>query len=124
VEDFISSTTTVALSSVPVQFFIYVCGNASCMNSPDIIGDPIEGACIGVQVNVTYITTLYAVNSCGSSVTITNIVTQSSVTGLVNRALTHVAINTTLWSQVVTWTPTSPQVGTQIFCVQAINRCC
>ncbi len=49
VEDFETSTSTTALSSVPLQMIVYVYTPASgaCSIAPDIIGDRPNRACIG-----------------------------------------------------------------------------
>lgn len=63
VEDFINKTTTIPLSSVPVQFLIYVYQPKNC--SIPILTSSLP--CIGVQVGIPYTFTLTAINQCGSS---------------------------------------------------------
>ncbi|CAF1123403.1 unnamed protein product [Didymodactylos carnosus] len=66
VEDFINSTSTTALSTVPVQFLINVVNSATCPHDPKIIGLPLDQGCIPLYVGQTYATQLIALNSCTS----------------------------------------------------------
>ncbi|CAF1255393.1 unnamed protein product [Didymodactylos carnosus] len=108
VEDFVNSTSFTALSSVPLQFLISVI-NASCLDPPDII--PLDQSCIGVKVGVNYTYIFYAISNCGSTVTISDIATQS-FTGL-RKIVPVTAINSTLYYIEVQWTPSASQTGSQ-----------
>ena len=119
VEDFLNITTTTALSSVPVQFLIYVYQPKNC--SIPTISSP--SSCIGVQVGVPYTFTFTAINYCGSSSNISDIVVQI-VDGIVQGPLIQIASdpNTTIYEMSVTYTPLLSQVGLQSICATALDK--
>ena len=72
---------------------------------------------ITVGQNIT--TELFAINSCGPSVNITDISTLS-FPGVLKGNL--IEWNSTTYSKSITWTPTSSQLGYQLMCAMALNR--
>jgi hypothetical protein len=119
VEDFINETSTSPLSAVPVQFLVQVVGPAACNILPEIIGIPEEDSCTSVIVGQQFTSELLAVNNCGPTVTIADISTLS-FSGMVKGNLA--AINSSLYYETLTWTPTSAQLGYQLMCSMAIDR--
>ena len=121
VEDFLTNTSTTPLSSVPLQFLIYVYNTTTCALKPLLISDLSSDSCQGVQVGTNFTMTLTAINRCGSSQTITDIATLSFPI-LIKSALVQNVSNTSLWSMTITWTPTASQVGSQVFCAVATDK--
>jgi hypothetical protein len=119
VEDFINSTSTIPLSSVPVQFLIQVVASPTCPIPPIIIGEPISDSCMPIQVGQTVSFQLIAENQCGENVTITDIATVS-LSGMVKSDL--ITMNSTIYYKNLEWTPTSAQIGYQVMCAMALNR--
>ncbi|CAF1046054.1 unnamed protein product [Adineta steineri] len=118
VEDFINSTSTTPLSSVPVQFLVQVVAQPTCTTPPDIVGIPTEQSCTNVIVNQTYTSQILAINSCAPSVTIVDIATLSFA-GMAKSNLGQ--LNSTVYYKNLTWTPTSAQLGYQVMCAMAID---
>ncbi|CAF0965901.1 unnamed protein product [Rotaria sp. Silwood1] len=115
VEDFITNTSTTPLSSVSLQFLIYVYAATTCALKPLLLADVSSGVCQGAQVGVNFTMTFTVVNQCGSERTITDIATLSFPT-IIKSALVQNATNTSVWSMRITWIPTANQVGSQVFC--------
>ena len=118
VEDFLNTSTSLQpLSSIPIQFLIYVYATRSCpiptLTSPS--------TCVGVQVGIPYTLTLTAINSCGSSSNISDIVIQT-FTGIVAGSLILITPNKTVYAMNVTYTPIASQVGLQILCATALDK--
>jgi hypothetical protein len=109
------------LSSVPLQFLVYVDGTQSCTLQPLLISDLNSDACQGAQVGVNFTITLTAINQCGSGRTISDIATVSFPI-VIKSALVQDTTNTSLWSMTLTWAPTANQVGSQVFCAIAIDK--
>ena len=118
VEDFMTSSSTTPLSSVPVQFLVYVVQPPSCTILPYVF-ELSNRTCIPVGVGQTFTTRLYAINSCGSGVTILDIATLS-FSGMVQSNL--IKESSVVYYKTLTWTPTSSQVGFQVMCAMAIDR--
>ena len=116
VEDYYSSSSTVALSSTPVQFLIYVYAPKNC--SVPTLTSP--STCVDVQVGVPYTITLTATNNCGSTSNISDIVVQSFA-GVVQGSL--VQVNPPYkYTRDITYTPTNVQLGLQIMCAVALDE--
>ncbi|CAM4890519.1 unnamed protein product [Rotaria socialis] len=64
VEDFINKSSTTPMSSIPVQFLIYVMPALTCTSSPIIL--PVTG-CLEFQIGVSASFNLSAINLCNSS---------------------------------------------------------
>ncbi|CAF3693657.1 unnamed protein product [Rotaria sp. Silwood1] len=118
VEDFINSTSTTSLSSVPVQFLVQVVQESSCPNPPTIIGTPSEQSCIAVVTGQIFTSQLIAINSCNSNVTIIDI-TILAFLGMIRGNITQ--LNTTAYYVDLSWTPTVSQLGYQLMCAMAFN---
>ncbi|CAF1523943.1 unnamed protein product, partial [Adineta steineri] len=118
VEDFISNTSTTPLSSVPLQFLVYVYATQNCTLKPLLTSNINDGTCQGVQVGATFTMTLIVTNRCGSSRTLNDIATVSFPI-IIKSALVQNTTNTSLWSMQITWMPTVNQVGSQVFCAVA-----
>ncbi|UJR07628.1 hypothetical protein I4U23_011917 [Adineta vaga] len=118
VEDFINSSSTTALSSVPVQFLVYVISASSCSALPEIIGLPLEQSCMPIRVGQTLISQLKAQNNCGPNVTIVDISTLSFA-GMIASNITKE--NSTIYYKTLTWTPTIAQLGYQLMCAMAFD---
>lgn len=117
VEDFLNTTTSQPLSSISVQFLIYVYVPRNC-SSPTLSSSLI---CEDVQVGVPYQFTYIAINSCGASSNISDIAIQS-FTGIVQNPLIDVNSNKTTYTMLVTYTPVSSQIGVQVLCARAIDE--
>ncbi|CAF1453010.1 unnamed protein product [Adineta steineri] len=119
IEDFIDSTASLPLSTIPVQFLINVQQKSSCPYRPLLTGPTTSSdQCIGIKVSTSFNIELIAENFCPNSTKIKDIAILSF------RFLTKTPIvqNTTvLWSVLLTWTPAAVQVGSQILCAIAID---
>ncbi|UJR34837.1 hypothetical protein I4U23_027618 [Adineta vaga] len=118
VEDFINSSSTTPLSSVPVQFLVRVVSPPSCTIRPDIIGLPAEQSCTVVKVGDSFISQLIAINHCGPSVRIIEIATLS-FSGMVQSDIINQS--STTYYKNITWIPTAAQLGYQVMCAMALN---
>ncbi|CAF4936424.1 unnamed protein product, partial [Rotaria sp. Silwood2] len=59
VEDFMNSSSTTPLSSVPVQFIVKVIAAPSCSHRPELI--VLAESCTAIKVNHTFTSTLLAI---------------------------------------------------------------
>ncbi|CAF3555262.1 unnamed protein product [Rotaria sp. Silwood1] len=117
VEDFINTTSTKPMSSVAIQFLIYVLATPTCTQAPVIL--PLTD-CLEIQVNVAVNFTLYAMNYCNrTKVIITDLISTVSITGLSASNLVNSTTNTSLVYVTFTWTPQINQIGSQQFCTLA-----
>ncbi|CAF1039384.1 unnamed protein product [Rotaria sordida] len=117
VEDFINTTSTNPMSSVAIQFLIYVLATPTCTQAPVIL--PLT-SCLEIQVNVAMSFTLYAMNYCNrTKVIITDLISTVSITGLSASSLVNSTTNTSLVYVTFTWTPQITQIGSQQFCALA-----
>jgi hypothetical protein len=108
------------MSSVPVQFLIYVLPQPYCPLAPIIV--PLSG-CLQVQVGVSVTFNISAINLCNSSVAVvTDIVVSSGITGMTAGNLTNSTTNSSLSYVIFTWTPQANQVGSQQLCIVAYTR--
>ena len=108
------------MSSVPIQFLIYVLPAPTCSIPPYII--PLTG-CLEVQVNVSVNYTLHVMNYCNRTrVVVTDLITTVSITGMTVSNLINSTTNTSLVSAILTWIPQSSQIGPQQLCVIAYNK--
>ncbi|CAF3806571.1 unnamed protein product [Rotaria sordida] len=117
VEDFIDTTSMTPMSSVPVQFLIYVQSQPACSIEPIIF--PLD-RCLEVQVGVSISFNLSAMNLCNASVaTLTGIIVSSGITGMNRGNLTRSSTNSSIYYVLFTWTPQTNQVGLQELCTIA-----
>ena len=107
------------MSSVPVQFLIYVLPTPTCSLSPLIL--PLT-SCLEVKVGIAINITLYAMNLCGTSASITDIVVSKAITGMVAGSLKNSTTNSSLVGVTYTWTPQLNQIGSQDMCTIAYNE--
>ncbi len=119
VEDFYSNaTTTIPLSSTPVQFLIYIYNSPSgCSTLPTITGPYSDQACLDVNVNVPFSFTVTAEIGCPGT-TIIDFMTVSPL-GMI-KASSITTVSSTVYSVNLNWIPSSLQVGPHIFCIAAI----
>jgi len=108
------------MSSVPLQFLVYVLPTPNCSQLPVVL--PLTG-CLEVQVNVAVTFTLYAMNYCNRTIsTITNLLSSVDITGMSVSSLVNSTTNTSLVYVTLTWTPQISQIGPQEFCAVAYTR--
>jgi hypothetical protein len=108
------------MSSVPVQFLIYVLPTPNCSIAPIIL--PANG-CLEVQVGVAMNLSVYAMNLCNQSIAnLTDIIVSSGINGMSASNLTSSATNSSLSYVTFTWTPQANQVGSQQLYVIAYTR--
>ena len=125
VEDFMSSTDTTPLSSVPVQFVVRVGAfpSSSCTSRPVLVGDtPLNGSYFEVPFNTSWNATIIARASITSIPTanITEFVTASPLGTKISNLVR--SENPGEWQVNVTWTPFEYQLGNNIFCYAAIDN--
>jgi len=108
------------MSSVPVQFLIYVMPEPTCSIPPVII--PLSG-CLEVTVNVSNSFNISTLNSCNSSISnITDIVVSLGINGMEASNLTQAVTNLSLYYVTFTWTPDENQTGLQELCIFALTE--
>ena len=118
VEDFLSTSTSLApMSSIPIQFLIYVYQPQNC--SAPLLTSP--STCVGVQVGLPTTVTYTVINSCGSSSNISSIAVESFF-GIVQGSLVLNTLNGTVYEMNITYTPLASQVGLQILCAAALDK--
>ncbi|CAF2052759.1 unnamed protein product [Rotaria magnacalcarata] len=76
-EDFITNASTNPMSSVPIQFLVYVYAPTNCTIKPLLASGMTSGDCLGAQVGVNFTIEFTVINLCGSGRTITDIATLS-----------------------------------------------
>ena len=108
------------MSSVPVQFLIYVLPQPTCSIKPIIF--PLSG-CLEVQVGVSLSFNISAMNLCNPNVsTLSSIIVSSGITGMTNGYLTNSTTNSSISYITFMWTPQPNQVGSQQLCTVAYTR--
>ena len=108
------------MSSVPVQFLIYVMPQPACSKKPVVF--PLT-RCLEVQVGVSISFNLSALNLCDTSVaTLSAIVISSGIAGMSNGNLTTSPTNSSIGYMGFTWIPQVSQVGSQQLCIVAYTR--
>ncbi|CAF4031459.1 unnamed protein product, partial [Rotaria magnacalcarata] len=117
VEDFINSSSTTPLSSVPIQFLVDVVAPSPCTTPPEVY-ELSEASCTPITVGQTYTSQLIAINYCGASVTITDIATLS-FPGMIRGNL--IQYNSTVYYATLSWTPTIGELGYQVMCAMAVD---
>ena len=107
------------MSSVPVQFLIYVLPIPQCPTPPEFI---TSLDCLEVQVGVTMTFTVYAMNQCDPDIsTVTDIIVSKTISGVTAGTVTQ-ASDDSYASLTLTWTPQANQLGSQTLCVLAYTR--
>ena len=108
------------MSSVPVQFLIYVIHVPKCPQPPLIFPST---DCLNVQVGIPINFTLYAMTLCNvTTVIIIDIMQTVGIAGMQMGNLTNSTINASLVYVPLIWTPQMYQLGTQQFCAIAYTR--
>lgn len=108
------------MSSVPVQFLIYVLANVTCSQEPVIL--PLTG-CLEVQIGVTTNYTLFVMNYCNrTKVQIIDVSPTMNIPGMNISQIFNSTTNSSLSYVNLQWTPQLNQIGFQQFCAMAYNR--
>ncbi|CAF4615966.1 unnamed protein product [Rotaria socialis] len=118
VEDFINSSTTTPLSSVPIQFLVEIVAPPPCTILPEVY-ELSEAPCTPIIVGQTYTSQIIAINYCGANVNISDIVTLP-FPGMIRGNL--IQYNSTVYYATISWTPTINQLGYQVTCAMAVDR--
>ncbi|CAF4181560.1 unnamed protein product [Rotaria sp. Silwood2] len=115
VEDFINESSNTPMSSVPVQFLIYVMPQPFCQKPPVIV--PFVD-CMEVLTGVSKSFSIYAMTMCDpNDVDIAEFVITSGITGMVVGSLTKSTSNSSLSYRNFTWTPQTNQIGLEELCM-------
>ena len=108
------------MSSIPIQFLIYVLPTPNCVQPPMIL--PLAD-CLQVQANVSVSFILYAMDFCDAATSIiTDIIPTKFIQGLTISPLINSTTNSSLVYVTLTWTPQSDQIGSQEFCASAYTK--
>lgn len=108
------------MSSVPVQFLVYVMANLSCTQPPVFL--PLTN-CTEVQVGTPVILNLYVMNLCNRTKTIiSDIIDTVSITGMQISNISNSTTNVSLSYVTLNWTPTTSQIGSRQFCAIAYTK--
>ncbi|CAF1002973.1 unnamed protein product [Didymodactylos carnosus] len=115
IEDFYTSSSVVPLSSVPLQFLIYIYAPSnSCILIPTILNTI---TIIYVEPNVPYTGQILAQANCNNT-NISDFLTTSPI-GMLRSSV--VQQQSSIYSIDLSWTPTDDQFGPQVFCCAAID---
>ncbi|CAM4899250.1 unnamed protein product [Rotaria socialis] len=120
-EDFITNASTNPMSSVPIQFLVYVYAATNCTIKPLLLSDMASGDCLGAEVGVSVVMHFTAVNLCGSDREIIDIAILSFPT-IIKSAVVQSPTNASIWSMEMTWIPSAMQVGSQVLCAVACDN--
>jgi hypothetical protein len=105
------------MSSVPVQFLIYVMDQPTCGLAPVIL--PLE-LCFDVQVGVSISFNISAMNLCNPNISdINNIIISNSIVGMNVSDTNNYPTNESVSYATFIWTPLASQLGLQQLCVLA-----
>lgn len=108
------------MSSVPVQFLIYVMPEPACSQMPVII--PL-GVCLEVTVGIPISFNLSALNLCNYTVVdMADIVLSEQITGITTNNMMMSPTNASLAYITITWTPQANQIGPQRLCAIAFTE--
>ena len=108
------------MSSIPVQFLIYVLPQPKCSQVPLIL--PLTG-CLEVQAAVSISFNITVMSLCNQAVSnVTDVVVSSGINGMSKGSLTESPTNSSLSYVTFNWTPQNNQVGYQELCVIAFTR--
>ncbi|XP_038062480.1 uncharacterized protein LOC119732968 [Patiria miniata] len=121
VEDFATPSSVTAMSKVPLQFLVNVYMsniNSACDDRPVLIApSPAQGSCYGLAPGETFSAQIRA---RASHAQIIEMETTSPV-GMTTTAVSLVPGKTDEYYIMATWTPTDSQMGTHIFCFNALD---
>jgi hypothetical protein len=108
------------MSSVPIQFLIYVLPQPTCSIAPIIL--PLLD-CLEVTVGVTTTFNLSVLNLCDPNiVNITDIIVSQGITDMQMDNLTISLTNASIVYGTFIWTPQASQIGPQQLCIIAYTR--
>lgn len=108
------------MSSVPVQFLIYVMDQPMCGSAPVIV--PLTG-CLDALVGVPISFNISAVNLCNPNISeIVDMIVVNSISGMNMSNLTDSSTNASISYVTFTWEPQMSQIGSQQLCVMAITQ--
>jgi hypothetical protein len=108
------------MSSVPVQFLIYVMPQPACGLAPVML--PFD-SCLDVQVGVQISFNMSAMTLCNPNVSnVNNIFVASGISGMSVNNLTESSTNASVSYVTFTWTPSASQLGSQQLCVLAYTE--
>ena len=108
------------MSSIPVQFLVYVIDPPACGLVPAILPPSVS---LNVQVGVPISFNISAVTLCNPNVfDIDSIEVTSGITGMTISNTTDSATNTSVSYATFRWTPQANQVGLQQLCVIAYSE--
>ena len=108
------------MSSVSVQFLIYVQDPPRCSTPPTVL--PLA-MCLEFQVGVAKSFNVSALNTCNPrDASVGDILPSQSIAGLSNGVIRDATGNGTIAYVTYTWTPEMNQVGNQELCFVAYTR--
>lgn len=106
------------MSSVPVQFLVYVLPTPDCATPPELT---VAMDCFEAQVGVPFSFTITAINKCDPSDSrISDILVSTNIPGVQAGSLVQASDKLSASIQ-YTWTPQSNQLGPQMFCTTAFT---
>jgi hypothetical protein len=117
VEDFSNTSINTSFSSVPVQFLIEIVASPTCPSISSISSNISK--CSAIYVGVQFNFTLTITPGC-SNTTIVDLFSTPPLQMYKNN-LTRIGTSN-VWTVMHTWTPTTDQVGSQIYCALAIDK--
>lgn len=108
------------MSSVPIQFLIYVMPEPACSLQPIILSLDM---CLEVKVGVKISFNLTALNLCDPSVVdMSDIIISEQINGMTSSSMVISSTNTSLASIAMSWTPQTNQIGLQQMCAIAYTE--
>ena len=108
------------MSSVPVQFLVYILPEPTCPKQPVII--PLAG-CMEVTTGVSKSFTIFVQNFCNpNTIKIVDMIVSPVIDGMQRSNLTQMPTNSSLSRITFTWTPQMSQIGPQEMCMIAYTR--
>ena len=108
------------MSSVPVQFLIYVTSAPACAQASVFL--PLTG-CLEVTVGISLSINLSVLNLCNPTVSsIADVIVTSLGDGMTIGSLQQSTTNTSLYYKTLTWIPQTNQVGLQQLCMTAYTK--
>ena len=120
IEDFINETSITPMSSIPVQFLIYVTPVPVCSQSPVII---FLISCAEITVGTLTNFNISVLNLCNPAVVnIADVIATDNSIGIQMGNLTSSPLNASISYKSLTWTPQISQIGSQQLCMIAYTK--
>lgn len=108
------------MSSVPVQFLIYVMPQPTCSLAPVIV--PVNG-CMEITVNVAISFNITVINNCDPNVSdLADLILYNAPYNIQNDPLTDSPTNDSIAYMTFYWTPDSTEIGPQQLCMVAYTE--